>query len=126
MGREAEARSLRHAGRAGVEMNTTSRDAEQFARDGFLMLERILPEVECDELAERLSALMENQQNLGKDRIGGLRNLLSLDMRVTEVASDQNLLSLLNLLDGEDHFPVRVIFFDKTSENNWAVAWHQD
>ena len=29
-------------------------------------------------------------------------------------------------LIGEKAFPVRALVFDKTSEINWAVAWHQD
>lgn len=28
-------------------------------------------------------------------------------------------------MGGEAHL-VRVIFFDKTSDNNWLVSWHQD
>src|SRR5688572_27223822 len=51
----------------------------------------------------------------------GTRSLLD-DERVLRVARDPRLRELV----GPDFFAVRALLFDKTSECNWSVRWHQD
>ena len=46
--------------------------------------------------------------------------------RVQELANSQELISFLERVTGSKPFPVRAIFFDKTSQANWLVPWHQD
>ena len=56
---------------------------------------------------------------------GGLRNLLDLP-EIAALATSQKVRSLVDPLLGQDAFPVRGIFFDKTPDANWKVSWHQD
>jgi len=51
-----------------------------------------------------------------------VRHVLDLSESISKLACSQHLLSHLP----EGFSPVRCILFDKTPENNWPVAWHQD
>jgi ectoine hydroxylase-related dioxygenase (phytanoyl-CoA dioxygenase family) len=45
---------------------------------------------------------------------------------VTELANSSRLLDLIRPHLANEPFPVRAIYFDKSSEANWLVPWHQD
>jgi len=100
--------------------------SNRFTDDGFQIVTGLISDLECDLLASELSALFERQQNLAKSKIGGIRNLLWNNLRVNRTATSANLVFLLESLLGGKVFPVRAIFFDKTSKSNWRVPWHQD
>lgn len=59
-------------------------------------------------------------------RSGGIRNLEKKFASIARLAGDPMLLGIANDLLGGPSKLVRVLFFDKTPERNWAVAWHQD
>jgi hypothetical protein len=86
--------------------------------------------VECDGYAI-LSSVLHAQAcatliaALGPVGGAGRRGLLGLPA-VAELARSSRLLDLVRpLLPGEPR-PVRTIYFDKSPEANWLVAWHQD
>lgn len=106
--------------------NSDSNEFGQFDRDGFLIVPALLPEHECDALAAELSPLFDRQRAAAKSKIGGVRNLLRDSLAVAQAATSTTLISMLETLTGQRHFPVRAIFFDKTAEANWLVPWHQD
>lgn len=56
----------------------------------------------------------------------GIRNLLNVAPFVHELASSTSVRSIGERLVGKEAQVVRGIFFDKTPEANWKVAWHQD
>jgi ectoine hydroxylase-related dioxygenase (phytanoyl-CoA dioxygenase family) len=98
----------------------------RFMDDGFQIIASLISDGECDLLASELSALFESQQNSAKNKIGGVRNLLRNSSRANETATSAKLVSCLERLLGRKVFPVRAIFFDKTTKSNWGVPWHQD
>ena len=98
----------------------------RFADGGFQIIPNLISDSECNLLESELSALFENQQKSAKNKIGGVRNLLRGSLRVSETAASAKLVSRLKDFLGRNVFPVRAIFFDKTSEANWLVPWHQD
>ena len=55
----------------------------------------------------------------------GARNLLGLGP-VQAIATSPEIAACLTPLLGSDFLAVRGLFFDKTQEANWPVAWHQD
>ena len=56
----------------------------------------------------------------------GIRNLEKKFRSIANAAASQPVLSIAkSLLDGTPRL-VRALFFDKTRERNWFVAWHQD
>ena len=56
----------------------------------------------------------------------GIRNLEKKFRSIAQVAADASVLSIAASLLGKTPRLVRALFFDKTGERNWFVAWHQD
>ncbi len=54
------------------------------------------------------------------------RNLLSDSQVVADISLDDRMTSLVQASLGADAFPVRALWFNKSNEENWPVAWHQD
>src|SRR5690348_14739862 len=95
-----KARPLRHAGRARIEMNSEFgiRNSEsngfgQFRQDGYQTIKSLLSIGECDSLAAELTPLLEQQQALSKSKMGGVRNLLQTNSRVSQLSRSRALLS---------------------------------
>lgn len=83
--------------------------------DGYAIVPSVLHAEACDSLIAAL----------GPVGGAGRRGLLSLPA-VAELAGSSRLMDLVRpLLPGEPR-PVRTIYFDKSPEANWLVAWHQD
>jgi len=61
-----------------------------------------------------------------KLRHHGIRNLEKKFESVASLACDDRLVSLATSLLGGGVSLVRALFFDKTPDKNWLVAWHQD
>jgi hypothetical protein len=62
---------------------------------------------------------------VGSIAAAGRRNML-LVPAIAELANSEKLLELVRLHIGESPRPVRAIWFNKSAEANWLVAWHQD
>lgn len=87
-----------------------------FDRDGFCVLRKIFA---VDEL-ERMRVVADRlAEEAGKACV---RNICELEAELADLASSAKLTSLLP----NGYTMVRSILFDKTSEQNWPVAWHQD
>jgi hypothetical protein len=82
---------------------------------GFAVVPRVL---DADEQRELLAAL-------GPVSAAGRRGLLALPT-VAELARSPRLLALVRPHLPSEPFPVRTIYFDKSSDTNWLVPWHQD
>jgi hypothetical protein len=106
--------------------NSESNGSGRFTQDGYQIIKSFLSVEECDSLAAELTPLLEQQQALSNSKIGGVRNLLQTQARVSKLSRSRQLLSVLEPLGGSPMFPVRAIFFDKNPESNWLVPWHQD
>src|SRR5690348_9811889 len=55
----------------------------------------------------------------------GIRHLMSND-GVAEVARSPRMMTIARSILGNEAFPFRATLFDKSSESNWLVVWHQD
>lgn len=82
---------------------------------GFAVVPRVL---EADQRCELLSTL-------GPVSGAGRRGLLALPA-VAELACSRRILDLIRPYLPSEPFPVRAIYFDKSSDTNWLVPWHQD
>ena len=93
-------------------------------QDGFCLVPGILDGTAIS----RLIAAMDHAdvaRSTRKDATYGARNILDVP-EVTSLARSLEISSLIAELIGANAKPVRGIFFDKTAEANWPVAWHQD
>lgn len=84
-------------------------------RDGFTFIPGVLPSAECTALAAEL----------GDSQRAGRRGILALEP-VSAIANSPDIIRLLRPHLPTEPRAVRAIFFDKSAEVNWLVAWHQD
>lgn len=83
--------------------------------NGYLVVSGVLDVQEIVGLAEAL----------GHVSGAGRRGLLTLPA-VAKVARSAQIVSLVRSHLGVEVQPVRAIYFNKSSDANWGVAWHQD
>ncbi|HEX7653525.1 MAG TPA: phytanoyl-CoA dioxygenase family protein [Verrucomicrobiae bacterium] len=99
---------------------------EYFQAAGWQILPDFISAPDCVAFNQALTPLFDAQLTSGKNRIGGVRNLLGTHDRVTAFAHHLQVLDILARATGRAIFPVRAIFFDKNPAANWLVPWHQD
>ena len=99
--------------------------AASLQRDGFALVRSVIPPGDCKEIAARLDRRFR-QPNSTNSSNYGVRDLLNQAPEVRELADSGAIHSLVVPLLGERARPMRGIFFDKTKDANWKVAWHQD
>jgi len=95
-----------------------------FETNGFCIKSGIFGETISAHLVPALEHASMVRSKRG-EAVFGARNLLAVP-EVQELAHSPELTSLVHSVLGEGAFPVRGIFFDKTPDANWPVAWHQD
>ncbi|MDF1839380.1 MAG: phytanoyl-CoA dioxygenase family protein [Planctomycetota bacterium] len=94
-----------------------------YARDGFQMIRSVLSEADCMRFESDLQRIL---QEVGEGGMHGIRNLLQCAPAIRCHASGAPFLSIATEALGKKPRPVKGIYFDKTSEANWGVPWHQD
>lgn len=87
----------------------------QIERLGYALVPAVLAASECDALAAAL----------GPTTSPGRRGLLAI-RAISALANSPKLLDLVRPYTTGEPRPVRAIFFNKSPDANWLVAWHQD
>ena len=98
----------------------------QLANRGFEILTDVLTPAQCSLVADELSLRHERRGTLTEKKVGGLRNLLRNSPVVAGLAASRQIKNILECRLNRSVHPVRALFFDKTSDANWSVPWHQD
>ncbi len=83
--------------------------------DGFSILCRAFSKEDCAELISQIATPTGTNQ----------RGLLS-NPAINDLARSVSVMRILGPHMDREPKPVRAIFFDKTPDRNWFVAWHQD
>ncbi len=91
---------------------------QQFARDGFLIVENVLALDAVEQIRTMLGALQHDRANI--------RNVLTAAPRVRELLQSNGVFKLAEETLAREPCLTRAILFDKKSGANWAVGWHQD
>jgi hypothetical protein len=86
----------------------------------------IIPNLIDRSHTKQLIQAITTQINTDNLKPHGIRNLLSLEPAVRELANSEIVLPIVQSILGDNTKVVRGIFFDKTPEANWKVPWHQD
>lgn len=100
---------------------------DSLARDGFAMAVGLLDEPRLAEIEAAAAALIAGP--FARQRGGStyaLRHVLSASPTLAELAASGALAELAMEAAGAGARAVRGIWFDKTPEANWKIAWHQD
>jgi ectoine hydroxylase-related dioxygenase (phytanoyl-CoA dioxygenase family) len=91
-----------------------SRIAQSLEESGFAIVSQFLSEQLVEHLCSHLGDTKHAQ-----------RNLLGVPI-VRGLAVSEPVKQLMTASLGKECFAVRGIFFNKTPDSNWKVAWHQD
>ncbi|MEO6391908.1 MAG: phytanoyl-CoA dioxygenase family protein [Pyrinomonadaceae bacterium] len=101
--------------------------SDQLERNGFALVEDLLDQ---EALAQAAEALEEFNSGPSANRRGGsaygVRDLLAAIPRLAYLADHLGVRRVVRAITGDGARVVRSIFFDKTPDANWRVAWHQD
>jgi len=108
------------------DMRLTDDYAETIARDGFAIVEGVVPDEVIDGLLPALEGVEHEGAVARRGSVHAIRNLLEAVPQVRALANMPAVRKLVEPVLGPACFVVRAILFDKTPEANWKVAWHQD
>lgn len=96
-------------------------------QSGFAVARAAIPDCLVDEFCRLTQSLSGVHQSVRRaSSVYGIRHLLMSVPRLRELASSSPLIDLARAILGVDARPVKGTFFDKTSDANWPVPWHQD
>jgi hypothetical protein len=91
---------------------------------GFAILPDVLSRRVVDEVVARMESWSLNSSTVQSGY--AMRHLIKSVPAIKQVAESAAVRSLVEPVLGPSAFVARSIFFDKTPEANWKVAWHQD
>lgn len=95
--------------------------------NGFAVIPKLLDPATVALLVDQLANIpRSNSTKQRGSSCFGIRNLLSVAPFVQELAGSARVRAIVERFAGKQARVVRGIFFDKTPEANWKVAWHQD
>jgi hypothetical protein len=93
---------------------------QEYSRDGYYLIQGAFSDDNVIILQNELSDFV------GKTNNYGIRDLMNKVPHIKRMASSSPLLDIAKEILGDNARPVRSVFFDKTEDANWNVAWHQD
>lgn len=99
---------------------------QQIACEGFAVLQSVIDDTTVDSVIAAIDKLPECDSVRRSKSIYGVRNLLEVCPAVNELARSSSIRSLATPILGDSCFAVRATYFDKVSDANWKVPWHQD
>lgn len=101
--------------------------AEQIESNGFAVIPDVLDPATVDRVIDQLAIIPRSSATKQRgERYFGIRNLLNVAPFVHELAGADRVRAIVEHVAGTQAQVVRAIFFDKSPEANWKVAWHQD
>lgn len=96
--------------------------ANQLTDQGFAIVPAALPPSIVEDVIEKIRIHLEGSESPGY----AIRRLVQSVPRIRQVSEGETVRSLVEPILGSGAFLVRSLFFDKTPNANWKVAWHQD
>ena len=97
--------------------------SDELAQQGFAIIPTALPPATVDDLVEGIDGALKSRASHSTH---AMRHLIEVVPAVRKVAEGATIRALVEAVLGVNALVVRSIFFDKTPEANWKVAWHQD
>jgi ectoine hydroxylase-related dioxygenase (phytanoyl-CoA dioxygenase family) len=91
-------------------------DADVFERDGFFFSDSLIDAAACRHISTQLD-LQENR--------AGQRHLID-HPTVIKLLENPALINLIRAAIGVKEFAYKATLFDKSTDANWLVSWHQD
>src|SRR6185369_5491355 len=98
---------------------------ENIAQDGFVVVDSVV-DLTTLQLLERQLAQFNGIASQRAGKTFGIRNLMNAVPVTRTLANSDSLRSLVEPILSKSARVVRGIYFDKHTDANWKVAWHQD
>lgn len=92
-----------------------------FSENGFQIIQDFASKAEIDFIAGELSKIITSN-----NKAGSLRNVEALSEAVEQFSHSEKMMTLVKKHIGGTPSLLRAIYFNKTSDKNWLVSWHQD
>lgn len=89
-------------------------------KDGFEIKSKFVSDSLIDSIQKEIKA------SKGADVKSGIRDANKKFKSIKSLSNSKKFIDLASSILGSKPDIVRVIYFDKTPERNWLVAWHQD
>jgi ectoine hydroxylase-related dioxygenase (phytanoyl-CoA dioxygenase family) len=100
---------------------------EKIETNGFGVIPNVLDSATVTRLIDKLRQIPSSDATKQRGQsFFGIRNLLNVAPFIRELADTSCVRRVVEPVAGSKAQVVRGIFFDKTPEANWKVAWHQD
>lgn len=108
-------------------MKNNAENIQTLQQEGFAVIPNLYSSLEI----EAINACIEKacvEQNLAKNakNVFAIRQLLKKIPELSPLLFTEKLHALLTSLFDKPYFVTKAIYFDKPSESNWFVAYHQD
>jgi len=98
-----------------------------FRENGFAIIENVYSHSECDSLIALIDAASGTQDTFRRSaNLFAIRQLLKEIPEAIPAIFNGKLRTLIDSDLGPGYFPVKSIYFDKPTDSNWFVAYHQD
>jgi ectoine hydroxylase-related dioxygenase (phytanoyl-CoA dioxygenase family) len=91
-------------------------DADAFERDGFFFCDSLIDATACGDICAQLG---------GQENRAGQRHLID-HPAVIRLLANPVLVNLIHAAIGVKAFAYKATLFDKSTDVNWLVPWHQD
>lgn len=93
--------------------------SDPIREDGFAVIPGVFAPADMDRIIAEIELCSPSRSR------AGVRHALRLDP-VAEIANHQDLLEVAQRVLGAAAFPFHATLFEKSSNSNWLVVWHQD
>lgn len=100
--------------------------ATKFRSDGYFIRDCVISLDDVEDLRRAVAALPIREEVRRKRSVYGVRNLLEICPAAQSLATKPSVRRFAAAVLGDNAFAVRAIFFDKVSDANWSLFWHQD
>ncbi len=96
-------------------------------KNGYLVLKRLYSETEIGQILDCISNVQKDKGSFQKTKdLFAIRQLNNVIPKLNKVLFNIELTALLSNFFDSEYFLTKAIYFDKPSESNWFVAYHQD
>lgn len=98
-----------------------------FQKNGFAILDRMFSAIEIDSIISCIEkAVAEKKLDESSQNLFAIRQVITKIPELKPLLFTEKFHELLETIFDEPYFLTKAIYFDKPSESNWFVAYHQD
>lgn len=99
----------------------------ELEENGFSVLNGVYSDIEVEQILSCIKNAEQDGSSFMKTKdLFAIRQLLKNVPGLTELLFNNSLRELLSDLSASEYFVSKAIYFDKPSDSNWFVAYHQD